>query len=342
MKLSTIIDLINQDIPNIKTHICFYIAIGSAGHMVKTENGVDDLYYHQYPKFLEEMHQKIDMTTFHILIDPSLESPPFMTIDNSKGLVFNNNDMCHHSLDNKHIVYCMREAVTMSVYNYQAYTDITHELHQLNDLAIENNILLVYNDFSGRNSKPLANYFDKSISKHLDHIIYGLGNRGNHGCYIDILHPSCKLAYKLDGSIKVFNPFYMLYNKLNILEEIDTYSIEDIEIITTSIENILNYSYQDFINNFGILRIMYQLMTDKCKEPSEYFIERLDDCMKEIFKIGDYKLCYEQLLIKYSYDLDIIIFLKNIKINKIDLMRLIVSDSNEYNWGNTLKNILDN
>ena len=342
MNLSTIITLINQDIPNINTPMCIYIAIGSAAHMVKREDGgVDDLYYHQFPKFLEEMHQAINMTTFHILIDPDLESPPFMTVDNSKGLVFDNYDICQHSTDKKHIVYCMRHAVTMSVYT-QAYTDITHELHQLNDLAMENKKLLVYNDFTGRNTKPLANYFDDTISKHLDHIIYGLGNRGNHGCYIDILNPSCKLAFKLEGSIKVFNPFHMLHNKLNMAEEIETYPFEHIEIITTSIENILDYSYKYFNNILGIFRILYQLIIGKCEKPTEYFVETLDDSIKELFVRGDYRTCFEQFLIKTSYDLEIIIYLKNIQMDKIDLMKLILSDANEYNWGTILKNIIDN
>ena len=37
MNLSNIIEYINQEISNINTSICIYIAIGSAGHMVKTE-----------------------------------------------------------------------------------------------------------------------------------------------------------------------------------------------------------------------------------------------------------------------------------------------------------------
>jgi molybdopterin synthase catalytic subunit len=79
MNLSNIIDHIKQSINNITNPICIYIAVGSAAHMVKDINGmkqVEDLYYHQYPKFLEEMHNDIkNLVTYHILIDPMIESP---------------------------------------------------------------------------------------------------------------------------------------------------------------------------------------------------------------------------------------------------------------------------
>ena len=349
MNLSNIIDSINQEISNIDTPICIYIAIGSAGHMVKNDKGVDDLYYHQYPKFLEEMHSIKNLTSFHILIDTFLESPPFMTVDNSKGLCFEQFENFHRSTDNKHIVYSLRDSVTTSVYNHD-YTDITHELHQLNELAIEENILLVYHDFSGKSVKPLADYFDESISGHLDHIIYGLGNRGAHGCYIDILHPSCKFAFKVEESmprdiIKVFNMYHLLYNKMNMIEEIDSYPIEHIEIITSSISVILDNTYLDFTNKFSVLRILYQLMIGKAKieELNKYFLESLcKEINKEMFVSGNYNLCFNEMLMKYANDLNIIIFLKNMTIDKVELMRMIVSDSNEYNWCNTLKNVLSN
>ena len=92
MSLQAIINNIQEDISNISTPVCIYIGVGSAGHMVLQNNTVDDLYYHQYPKFLEEMYNSIEnLTSIHILIDPMLELPPFMTIDTSKGLQFNQN-----------------------------------------------------------------------------------------------------------------------------------------------------------------------------------------------------------------------------------------------------------
>ena len=62
MNLSQVIDSIESNIINIDGPICIYIGVGSAAHMVKEVDGtmqLEDLYYHQYPKFLEEMNNQI-------------------------------------------------------------------------------------------------------------------------------------------------------------------------------------------------------------------------------------------------------------------------------------------
>jgi hypothetical protein len=359
MSFKDIIENIKQDILNISSPVCIYIGVGSAGHMVIQNNTVDDLYYHQYPKFLEEMHKSIEnLTSIHILIDPMLENPPFMTIDTSKGLQFNSNSNSnsnsYYSIDSRHIVYCLRESVTMNAYpnnTHKSYIDITNELYQLNLLCIENNLLLIYNDFSGRPIKPLADHMDMTIALHLDHIIYGIGSRRNHGCYIDLLNSSCKFAFYLvqhpkRSFIKTFNINYLINNNLNIQHEIQKYPIEQIEYISVSINESLLETFEEFNTNiFNILRPLYQLMMNKIRleEFNIYLIENIKsiNSIELYFNEKKYSECFDMLLQSYSSELKKLIYLKNIDMNQYELMKIITSDENCYKWTNTLKSILE-
>jgi len=355
MNLQEIINDIKSKIEGDCGMFCIYIGVGSAAHMVK-DGKLEDLYYHQYPKFLENMHRDNSrLTTFHILIDTMMESPPFMTIDHSKGLTFNkiNNNM-YYSDDTKHIVYSLKETVTMCAYTqynkYNDYTDITDYLHQLNNIAMEENVLLVYNDYSGRSPQPISEYFDKYIVDHLDHIIYGLGSRGNHGCYIDLLHPSSLFAYNIDYNskrdyISVFNIYYLLYHKVDINRMIETYPLEHIEIISSSIDDVLKMTLEYYNNHLLYdMRILYQLMTQKAKmeEFNEHIIlsmfenEEIKDNMRE----QNYELCFYKLVELYSKKLDIIIYLKQLETTSSKLMSYIIEDKNEYNWYTRLKSIV--
>ena len=342
--------------------IVCYIAVGSAAHMVKENNGVktlEDLYYHQYPKFLEEMNSLYDMTTFHLLIDPTLESPPFMTVDRSKGLEFEQNENVnkYNTVDNKHIVYSLKQPITLPIYDMmEGHNDITEELHQLNQLAINENILLVYHDYSGRNVKLVADYFDPYIMEDLDHIIYGLGARGDNGCYIDILDPSSKFASRLDKTviyrrdiIKVFNIYHLLYNKLNIHEETSKYDFGMINYISSMVHSIVTNTHEQFNNDiFSKLRTIYQLMIGKTKieEIQPRYIDNMFNNLGEkellysLLKSQKYDVCFNKMIEIYSHELEKIIYLKNLQTDNLSLMKHLVSDPSEYKWYGALKSLL--
>ena len=114
---------------------CIYIAVGCAAHMVK-DGKLEDLYYHQYPKCLEILKNETNINIIHILIDPTLESPPFMTIDRSKGVDFiQSSPISYTSNDGKHMVYSVKEAINIECYGKREDTvDITQFLIELNIL----------------------------------------------------------------------------------------------------------------------------------------------------------------------------------------------------------------
>jgi hypothetical protein len=88
--------------------------------------------------------------------------------------------------------------------------DIQPFLDQLNARSIRFNWLTVCHDFSGRNIAKLAYYYDRKLSGHLNHIIYGLAAREDGSCYVDLCDPKSKFVSREDydgGPITVFNPY---------------------------------------------------------------------------------------------------------------------------------------
>ena len=356
MSFENIISDITEKVKDTKQMWCIYIAVGSAAHMVN-DGILEDLYYHQYPKCLEVLKGETNTRIIHILIDPSLESPPFMTIDTRKGLDFykmGNN--IYASEDNMHVVYELKQSVTIGCYNNNSenITDITSSLHKLNKLAVDENILLVYNDFTGRPNNIVADFFDKSIENHLDHIIYGLGGRGDHGCYIDLLHPICQFAYIIDYNnkrniVRVFNIFDCMNKEISIESMIDIFSLKYIDIISANIEDALNQVYVYFNGKIlPNLRILYQLLCNKTKlnEFNTYMIENLCklniDRFKEYFDNGDYKTCIDKLILYYSSYLNIILYIKKIEYTPDQVMQYIIDDNDEYKWYGRLLTINKN
>ena len=357
MNFAQIVEDIKYNIINSNERCCIYIAVGSAAHMAKAGE-LEDLYYHQYPKCLEILKQETNINIVHILIDPMIEMPPFITIDTRKGLSFIKRDeQRYYSNDGKHIVYSLKEAINIKCYPEREGTiDITNELNELNKLAIDENLLLVYHDFTGRQNKLVAEYFDKSIMEHLDHIIYGIGSRGDHGCYIDLLHPTSLFAYIVDMEynrrdiIRVFNIYYCMYNKLDISMTVDIYPLDYINIITCSIESVLTHALEFFNNSLLCdMRIIYQLMTGKTKldEFNKYFVDNIrkincnnNEEFKYLFDNKKYDECFNKLLQLYSPYLDSIIYLKHMTTTSNNLMQYIIEEPNEYNWYPRLKNLV--
>ena len=364
--MNQIVNSIKKDISELPPNlpICIYIAVGSAAHMVKKSDDniktLEDLYYHQYPKCIETINNTIpDMITFHILIDPSLESPPFMTIDKTKlsdfysheDILHSKNDV-YHSIDNRHIVYPLRQPVTMACYQSNESIDITDELDSLNQLAKSESLLLVYHDFTGRSVRPLAEYFNHTISSNLDHIIYGIGSRGDYGCYIDLVHRTNQFAFRLEKNerrevVKVFNIYCIVQNNLDLDNIVSRYSFEHIDIITSTVESVLLDTIDLFANKiFYYMRVVSHLIKNKMKieELSSYQVEQILEIVpndKHIFIDGNYSLFFNKLIEFYSQYLNIIIYIKKLPTDNITLMHSIISEPNEYMWVSRLKDCIN-
>jgi len=88
-------------------------------------------------------------------------------------------------------VYSLLQSVYTDPYDcYGDSINITTDLRDINKYAMEENITLLYHDFTGRRNSVLAEYFDPELKNHLNHIVYGMSARQDHGCYFDLSEAS--------------------------------------------------------------------------------------------------------------------------------------------------------
>lgn len=214
---ATFIDMLKRDDAK---HKIIYISIGSAAHMAKWDNGeirLDKKYDQQYPECIRELRDEYkDTSLYIILLDPSMESPPYIVKDkhNITRLVtddkWKKTGNIYHNSNENICVLNIDKAVTCRGYKETSKCmDITPLLDTINNLAKINNWFVLAHDFSGRNIGDVAEYYDDMLTGHKNHIIYGIGYRFSSGCYIDLCSDTSKFICESgdDGGIKVFNPY---------------------------------------------------------------------------------------------------------------------------------------
>ena len=356
-QLSAIIGLIEKNIkqtPQEVPHI-IYFSIGSAAGL-RNENGlVDDKNYHQYPPCLQQLQEQLHSAHFHIiLIDPILENPPYLVTDHSKSLNFVQEDIDMFSAKsaNQNIfhVYAMRENVYINgQYFYDGYHNITEQLFKLNDMCMRESILMIYNDFTGRDNKYVAEFFDDQVSTHLDHIVYGIGARKELGCYIDLMNIESQFAFKFTDRnrrmIKVFNIFNYLfggntYYDVNFI--IDEYGIENVDKISSQISCVIEQYVNEFKGkSLGVLKGIYRLIHNNDLNQCEYIIETVSykyrERVKQLIHMKSYRDLQEYMFNIYARDLDIICKLRNTGNNGNELLHQITRSQDPYQWYNDIR-----
>jgi hypothetical protein len=216
MNLSTITADIKARITTIPLNepVFIYIGVGTYAGLKNKDGVLEPQNYHQYPPFLQSLKNKIaDLNLFIVLIDPMQEQPPYMTGDKGLNNNINNVDLTASAsgiapttsarVTNKIAnaappptasgiaIYSLLQKVYTDPYDcYGDSTNITADLRDINKYAMEENITLLYHDFTGRRNGLLAEYFDPELKSHLDHIVYGMSARQDHGCYFDLSEAS--------------------------------------------------------------------------------------------------------------------------------------------------------
>ena len=224
MELSKIIQDIKENYNGIKKNVSIkhvvYLGVGTAAGCREPDGSLAQKNYHQFPPFLQSLKNLVkDMHISIILIDPCQEEPPYVVKDKGLDIDIDNNTFI--SQDKSLTVYTWREDVYTEPYQNIKGIDITSHLRELNQFAIDSGSLFVYHNFTGRNNRFLAEFFDEELKDHLDHIIYGLGLREDLGCYFDLTDVCSYHPFYIDTNnhIKLFNIYYYIINeKLDILK----------------------------------------------------------------------------------------------------------------------------
>ena len=320
-----------------------YMGIGTYAGYKEPDGSLADKNYHQYPPFIQHLKNSIDgLNLYIILIDPLQENPPYMIAD--KGL----------SNDKSINIYTLRENVYTEPYEVYGI-DITSYLRDINKYVIDKNITFIYNDFSGRENKLLAEYFDDDICEHLDHIIYGLGLREYFGCYLDLTDKCCYHPYYIDenGFIKLFNIYYYIVNERldNIQRDmIDKFIHNDIDndnndILNKHIDKVsLLIKYELTSVMLQSLRVAFRL---RYGQPiSEYDSEtqkfnflsgnKKTICLS-LLNDKNYDVLYEYLMNEFSKKINVFSNLKNLDISGREILNFITNDIDPFKWYNNVK-----
>jgi hypothetical protein len=369
----------NQEEPGAPALI--YTGIGTVAGL-RNENGqLDSMNYHQYPPFLQDLKNKYPfLSLFIVLIDPIQENPPYMIAD--KGFLNNNvesNDDTKYKYDikaEKITIYVLKQNVITEPYidpykgeenknninaiNINAMTDITNDLRDLNQYtALKNNVTTVYHDFTGRRNDLIAEYFDEEIAAaDLNHIIYGLSVREDHGCYFDLNLISSFMPYRLNNAgsrIEFFNIFQ--YIKENRIKDIASdakkyYPPSMHEMIHIQSEKAIAAIKTEFKNNiFSTMRVLLKLIRgeekiedgDKEKLNNYLYIFRYipktkQRIVEEKFKQGLFREVFDYLIDFFSLKMEILVKLKQLDLTGKELIQFVINEHEEdmYCWYDNL------
>jgi hypothetical protein len=361
---NAIIKDIQRDILDIPENapVLIYIGVGTFAGLMTTDNNnqriLEDSNYHQYPSFIRNMKREIhNLHLYIILIDPIQENPPYMITDRRLQEEFyqTENEDKFKSIDNRITTYVLRKNVIMDVYNYNPenyrnddnFINITKDLEYLNRICIENVYSLLYNDYSGRQVKYLAEYFDEKLSMYLDRIIYGFNSREDTGCYFDLNKST--IAYRLKNnrqrtSIKFYNIFkYLETKKYYKIDSINNYDDRFLNIILSQKQQIIDNICTD-LNNFGLatMRVIHKKINgDDDLIIHDYYFNYIKGKEKEqileLLKYQDYIRVYSILVDYFSKYFKIICCLKNYDLSGKELLQIITSNPNPYLWVSEMK-----
>jgi len=365
MELNTIIEKIKQNYKVERKNI-IYMGVGTAAGYKETDGTLADKHYHQYPPFLQHIKNVIPNVSISIiLIDPLQEQPPYMVRD--KGLVVvGANAMganayamganayamgpTYHSQDHSLTLYTFREYVYTDPYiNHNDHNiNITKHLRELNQFAIENNAVLLYHDFTGRNNRLLAEYFDTEIQHHLDHVIYGFGLREDMGCYFDLTTSAAYYPFTLDrsGHIKLVNVYdYIVNDKINHMKRLTWADDFNRDIYNAHIEKILIIIKQQLHNEmlYTLLSVFRLIMGEKMTDYDDGALEfkhlpltKRNTCL-QLMSHKQYGDIYELLFADYSKTLDVVTFIKELGITGQEMLEFITLGDDPYKWYNHVK-----
>jgi hypothetical protein len=221
--------------------------------------------------------------------------------------------------------------------------DITATLRMLNTYAIGHNISLVYHDFSGRNVRLVAELFDKELANHLDHIMYDISVRANHGCFFDLTR--LDIPYFITGlpgkraMVKMLNIFVpdIAKDHLHYPNGLRAFEWQSQELCTSVLGEFKNHI-------FCLFRIIHRLITGEEKITDIhncYFLDIVPDGykaeIKSVFSAGDYLKVYLKLMDIYSPALDTLAKLKGHDVSGLEILQFILTGE-PYDW---YKNIAD-
>ena len=340
-----------------------YLGVGTYAGLKEADGSLLPKNYHQYPPFLQSLkNSHADASISILLIDPCQEDPPYMVED--KGLVPKYKGLVPKCIVPKDIYTSPDHSLTLYTLRQNVYTDpyqkyddnylnITLYLRDLNDYAMTNHVLFMYHDFTGRNNRLLAEFFDEDIKAHLDHIIYGLGLREDLGCYFDLTDLCSQYpVYQTDqGIFKIFNVYHYIVNdQLNGMcnTPMHQHTTTNTAIVNAHMQRLLLIVKQDLHNIvLQALRVVFRLITGEevkefDKEATEYkyfSLEKRTRCLN-FCREKNYCDLYNFLLTEFGKKLDVVACIKKLDMTGREILEFITMGDDPFRWYDNVKHFL--
>lgn len=371
--MSDTVEYLLNCLDNIKSNvnsqrITIYVGIGSASHM-KVEDpqthewSIEPKYDQQYPVFLKSLKNLCPKDPVHIfLIDPFLEEVPFMICDRynklSNDFAFDYNSKSYHNDKTNITVYPIRKSVSYPndgrQNNDEQHVDLTLFFDVLNILAIEEQWLVFGQDYSGRNIANMKRHYSSVLSNHHDHIIYGIADGLDGGCYIDLTLPICNFEYIVyERYVRIFglSNFENLHEFLEAKQQFhETTGKHNSPILNNQIKQYVE-SKKKFILQ-DVIGLMRQLQANNLGRnidvSREYITSIADNYDFELPQLIDKDPVRAFVTLKtlvLPRELELLLYhkYKSFTESKIDeIMSCVFSENDPYKWNDILRNIWKN
>ena len=192
--------------------VLVYMGVGTANNLSQ-----------QWPPFIDALYNKFpSLHVVVILMDPVHENPPLAV----QPLRLRYDEPAKK---------WTKDRLTMQVHTCaiqthadlmcpETYYNITPELHAIVDYCIQQQFTFLYHDYTGRFNGDLARYMEGRIQPHLDHIIFGWGQRDCDSCTIDLHAPHImQMPVFLDWTtfrpvLRWFNVYHFVHNPQNLAD----------------------------------------------------------------------------------------------------------------------------
>ena len=260
--------------------VLIYYGVGTAAGLRNADGILEGENYHQFPPFLQNLKNEIPELNIHlVLMDPNQEHPIYMKNDMGLGLTEITEDLY---VSDRVTIYVLRKDVYTQETHDPAALNITHDLVCMNTYAMINNITLMYHNFTGRSNETIAELFDQDLMEHLDHIIYGFGNRQDLGCYFNL--NEMVLPYRIisppEPGSRPMVKFYNIYKYIiikdytRLVNTAKKYNDHMQGLIQTQTEQIKTHILSEFRNH--LFHKMRMVDEEELKELKVYCGKKID------------------------------------------------------------------
>jgi len=313
--------------------VLVYIGIGTANNATQ-----------QWPPFIAKLYEQFpSLHVIVLLVDPVHEQPPL-----AANVLRLNYDEHGHSWHKDRLTMLVN---TNAIHSYadlnrseNSSYNVTPDLHFIVQFCISQQFTMLYHDYTGRINGDLATYMEPRIKSHMDHIIFGWGQRDRASCTIDLFESHImQMPVWLDWTtlrpvLRWFNVFHFVYNPENLTDYWSNTSDVDMERQFKHFDQVcLQRLIEDVLPPLRVLR----------REPPQlqaYHLDRLCGDDVEPYRLLK-AMKYDDLAV-YLYDkavkeFDAIVKYRDWAVDGYDFFMRVTQSANPYAWANVVRDMIE-